>query len=64
MATTDQTTYLTGVGDQLAAAVARGDLATAETIVDQVDADGHTAAAAALGHALDRTSIGMPEDRS
>ncbi len=61
MATTDQTTYLTGVGDQLAAAVARGDLATAETIVDRVDADGHTAAAVVLGRTLDQTSIGVPE---
>lgn len=50
-------TYLTGVTDQLGAAVARGDGETAEHIVDQVDADGHQAAAVALGRALDRTSV-------
>jgi hypothetical protein len=33
--------YTTGVRDQLDTAVREGDQATAERIVDQVDADGH-----------------------
>jgi hypothetical protein len=51
-------TYITGVVDQLSTAVAAGDAVQAERIVDQVDADGHTAAAAILGQALADTSIG------
>lgn len=54
----DTDTYITGVVDQLTTAVARGDAEQAEQIVDQVDADGHTAAAAALGAGLDNTSLG------
>lgn len=53
----DADTYLTGVTDQLAGAVARGDGEQAERIVDQVDADGYPAAAVALGRALDHTSV-------
>lgn len=58
MSSATNDTYITGVVDQLAAAVAAGDAAQAEQIVDQVDADGHTAAAAILGQALADTSIG------
>jgi hypothetical protein len=54
--TTDQT-YLTGVMDQLRTAVAHGDGQEAERIVDQVDADGYQAAAAALGEGLTQTSV-------
>lgn len=57
----DREAYMAGVHDQLSAAVAHGDGETAERIVDQVDADGYTAAAAALGHALDRTSAAVPD---
>lgn len=53
-------TYLAGVGDQLTAAVARGDHEAAEQIVDQVDADGHQAAAVHLGRAVDATSLYIP----
>jgi hypothetical protein len=56
-------TYLTGVGDQLAAAVARGDHEAAEQIVDRVDADGHRAAAVHLGRALDATSLHIPPSK-
>ncbi len=54
-------TYLAGVGDQLAAAVAAGEPETAERIVDRVDADGHQAAAVHLGRALDATSLYIPK---
>jgi hypothetical protein len=49
--------YMTGVVDQLGAAVAAGDAEQAERIVDQVDADGYQAAAVALGVGLRRTSL-------
>jgi len=52
--------YLTGVGDQLAGAVARGDHEAAEQIVDRVDADGHRAAAVHLGRAVNATSLYIP----
>lgn len=54
----DQQVYLTGVTDQLGAAVAHGDADTADKILDQVDADGYPDAAAALTRAALRTSIG------
>jgi hypothetical protein len=53
----DAQTYLTGILDQLRTAVAHGDGRKAEQIVDQVDADGYQAAAAALGQGLARTSV-------
>ncbi len=49
--------YITGVTDQLAAAVAAGDHRAALAIVDRVDDDGHTAAADILEDALHRTSL-------
>lgn len=49
--------YLAHASDQIRAAVAHGDGATAERVVDQMDADGFQDAAAALGDGLTRTSV-------
>jgi hypothetical protein len=51
------TIYLTGVVDQLGEAVATGNTAAAEQIVDRVHDDGFPAAAAALDAGLAQTSL-------
>ncbi len=49
--------YATHVTDQLGKAVADGDADTANNIVDQVAADGHSQLAADLNLALTRTGL-------
>lgn len=49
--------YTTGVTDQIGGAVARGDAAAANHIVDRVAADGHPGFAQILNTALTNTSL-------
>lgn len=56
--TDDAKTYLTGLIDQLGAAVRDGDTAAVDRVLDKMDADGHVRAAAVLTRAVARTRLG------
>lgn len=54
----DAQAYLTGKLDQLEAALAHGDAATAEKVIDSIDGDGYPKTAAVIAAGLAHTSIG------